>query len=285
MCDFRILTLEESLNLDILREKELSVRTTDFAMMQGAVVEDDEKLGNISEVMDIFIKMKYIFAPHCLTWTSTSEDIPSGNKTNTKLMNIIDLEGNATLASSNSSLGAVRPAFTFNGEVPIKNRFFDRFITFEFGEYPQLAESKKSCLLYEKNFLQYGAKRTGRTFTGAAKTGKQVISFQPQVFYEYLINGKKLIRFVADSRSEGALLSNGMCVSEGDVVWIKVMPVTWLLDLDLNLAISHKALFSGMKYLYSENSTMSGVEEFINKQFKKELLANQTYLQEYKKGK
>ena len=70
---------------------------------------------------------------------------------------------------------------------------------------------------------------------------------------EQMYNGKKYIRFIGNSNSNGEILSNGEFVEIDKPYWILVEPIKWLVDEINDIALSKKIIFSGVQFNRESN--------------------------------
>jgi len=152
----------------------------------------------------------------------------------------------------------------------------------EYGEYPQDIVSEELSRILENEFKLGNLKKTGKSYTTDSVSCQDLNTpFQARTHIEYEYNGKKYIRFIADSNSEGQVLSNGNVVKIiGDVCWIEVLPIKWLVDEKANIALSKKILFSGIQFSksieYDGDFYKTDIKEFMDKYFSKEIIPNVT---------
>lgn len=88
-------------------------------------------------------------------------------------------------------------------------------------------------------------------------------NFKGNVFYQNL----KYIRVLGDANSEGKVLSNGQVIRSGYAYWIRVEPITWLIDEKRSIIFSKNILFSGVPFRY--------INQFIDNFFLKEIISSQ----------
>lgn len=124
------------------------------------------------------------------------------------------------------------------------------------GEYPQeivpLSISKK----LEKLFLNGVLPRSGDksyTFYRKEENNFDDVNYIHTLCSEYIFEGSKYIRIknknkIRIQECDDLPFPVTRTIDPDEYVWIKVCPVTWLVDEKSNLAISEKILLSGMRY-------------------------------------
>ena len=144
----------------------------------------------------------------------------------------------------------------------------------EYGEYPQTAVDDDYSSELERAFSMGNLKITGKRYTS--------YKYNTYVETEYL--GNKYIRFVADGDSAGKILTDGRKIKEGNVYWVLVEPIVWLVDEKDDLALSKKIIFSGAQFndhITQEDFNNTAIKKFMDKHFAKEIMPkNNAYFQD-----
>src|SRR5574344_379709 len=135
----------------------------------------------------------------------------------------------------------------------------------EYEEYPQQVVANGS-IIYLENAYKYGEmKKTGKIYTtDSANSRNSDADFEPQQYEEYEYDGRKYVRVEANIYNAKAVnicdddiygsnvatvrLSDGVPVMTGDIVWVKVQPIVWLIDDEMNFAIAKKGILSGIRF-------------------------------------
>ena len=157
-----------------------------------------------------------------------------------------------------------------------------------FGEYPQMIVGKQISDKLEKGYKMLElSKKNGKENAGLInmqRTGKEYstlehnplsdsISIQP--FEEYECDGKKYIRFTGYPSIPGQVLSNYLIVYPDTPYWIKVEPITWIVDKKSGIALSEKILFSGVEYDTKKRSIGGPrIKQFMQFHFSHEILCS-----------
>ena len=96
---------------------------------------------------------------------------------------------------------------------------------------------------------------------------------------EYKYNDKRYVRVKANSDFEGRpfTLSNGESYTDGDYVWVEVLPVKWLVDEKAKIMITDKLIFSGVqfsytKYYYIRDFDKTDIKIFMDRYFSRDLV-------------
>lgn len=171
----------------------------------------------------------------------------------------------------------LRPAFSYSSISNLNlNEKIGKFgiKEIEYGEYPQWVDDDTHSFRLELQYSDGIIDPTGKTYT---TNTKKFDEFKPQKHIEYGYNSGKYIRFVGDLNSEGEVLSNGKKVVSGEPYWIKVEPITWLVDEKTNIAISKNILLSGLKTKYDilhreeEDFKYTNIKKFMDTYLSKEI--------------
>ncbi len=122
-------------------------------------------------------------------------------------------------------------------------------------------------------------KTTGKKYTfDARKYDAYNDGFAPEQAVEYINDGKKYIRIVARPYDSDSVLSNGRQVKHGDVCWIQVQPIDWMVDSKTGILLSHKALFAGVQFCednsYDGNFSRTHIKKYLDKYFVPEMQAS-----------
>lgn len=154
----------------------------------------------------------------------------------------------------------------------------------EFGQYPQQAASiemeEKLERLYDSGVLELCETKNSYT-TDSYYDYKN--SFMPKQHIEYEYKRKKYVRVITNLE-EKVILSNGREYNNGDVAWIEVQPIKWLIDAYDDIAITEKLIFSGIQFdnkkYYDGNFTKSNINQFINNIFSIDIIPPQIELKQ-----
>lgn len=128
----------------------------------------------------------------------------------------------------------------------------------EYGEYPQTVVSNELAISLQRAYSDKLINKTGKSYTTIERP------FESETVYdEYIYNGKKYIQINGNDVNFGSFLSNDRMVEKG-VYWVEVEPIKWMVDEKANIALSKKALVSGLKY--------NNVKGFLDKHFSKDII-------------
>ena len=147
----------------------------------------------------------------------------------------------------------------------------------EYGEYPQTIVDENYSSELESAYNNGNLRTTGKTYTtDSVRYQDTDTSFRARTHTEYEYNGSKYIRFVGDSNCDGEFLSDGRTIKPGQVYWIRVEPITWLVDEKANIALSKYILFSGVQFKnrrdYKGNFENTDIKQFMDNYFSKEII-------------
>ena len=153
-----------------------------------------------------------------------------------------------------------------------------RFLNvYQYGTFPQdLADPEIGPVLtyfFKKDQLRL----TGRSFTfDGVMLNSSNLAFDPLTYPEYVLDGKKYIRVVAQKADAESVLSNGQLLQENKLYWIEVKPIDWLFDEKSQIYISKKALFAGLTFndtlTYNGDFSKTFLNHYLNTYFSQEIL-------------
>ena len=159
-------------------------------------------------------------------------------------------------------------------EVQLKNGNTVKIGTF--GEYPQTIANTSICKLLEANFEQGLLQTTGKTYTFYSRSNS---GFSPITCQEYELNGKKYVHLKGMPYSVNSILSNNCKVEEGELYWVEVQSIEWLID-ETGRWISKLGIFSGIPFdtdgNYDGNFEQTSIKSYINDYFSEEMIPHQT---------
>lgn len=138
-------------------------------------------------------------------------------------------------------------------------------IIIEYGFYPRniVSETIKNKLnhLYEHNHL----KESGNIYTSdSINYNNTTTDFTPIEHKEYELEGKRYIRVKINVYFESNYfkLSDGKIYRNGDIVWLEVEPIKWLIDEENKVMITEEIIVSGLQF---ENTFKHIKEKLINR--------------------
>lgn len=138
-------------------------------------------------------------------------------------------------------------------------------IIIEYGFYPRniVSETIKNKLkhLYEHNQL----KESGNIYTSDSMNYNDATTdFTPIEHKEYELEGKRYIRVKINVYFESNYfkLSDGKIYRNGDIVWLEVEPIKWLIDEGNKVMITEEIIVAGLQF---ENTFKHIKEKLINR--------------------
>ena len=262
MSEFTFLTVEQIFDnqLDIIKKYGANCAITDFSILLGGEQDNYTTSDNI-------LGTGY-------WWTKSSTS--SGD--NQVLIILVD--GYLYCDFANERTCRARPSLPFSSIKNIslnKVRGKNGILEVEYGEYPQDIVPKNIAKLLEKAYSNRILKQTGKTYTTDSVSFEDIaIPFKAREHIEYEYNGRKYIRFVGDTNCNKSVLSDGRIVKIGEVYWIEVKPIKWLVDEKANIALSKKILFSGVQFAsdknYKGDFDKTNIKKFMDKYFSKDII-------------
>ena len=208
---------------------------TDFAILLGGYVSEDKM------VFDKKIK-KIMASPW---WIKTKVE-------NNETQYVTCTRSKFDKAPITSTQIGIRPSIKYNEiykdfiiDYSIKDKTSEAI---KYGEYPQWITDEEHANKLEALFNLNVLYKTGKEYMG---------------YPEYICNSSKYIRCMASGKAESKKLSNGVEVQKHNTYWIKVTPISWIVNKNENLMISKYVLASGITY--------RGIENFLENSFSKEI--------------
>ena len=183
--------------------------------------------------------------------------------------------------------GGARPALPYSSIQSIssnKVRGASGIKEIEYGEYPQTIIDENYSRELEIAYNNGNLKTTGKNYTTDSVSYQDTdTSFRARTHTEYEYNGGKYIRFVDDLSCYGEdVLSDGR-IELGKVYWVRVEPITWLVDEKADIALSKKIIFSGIQFSnrrnYDGDFDRTNIKQFMDNYFSKEIETDRVYLQ------
>lgn len=267
--DLTILSVEELNNSEALKKYGGGAANTDLCLLTGGLTSD-----------------KYVSDDKTLSgrtgffWTRTKHSDKEYR----------DVFGNGFISFSPKEWDcrSIRPVFHSSTMIsnlsPFKTKGYNNVDEVEYGEYPQEAPTFLMQKILESEYKK-GMKKTGRSYTfNSEKDNNYHSDLAPITYDEYEYNKKRYIRFNIDKKFgySSEKLSNGHKYKIGDVVWIEISPVKWLIDDEKNMLISKKGLVSGIKMTKQDNIVNdfneTEVQQFINKYLVHDLVQNPIFV-------
>ena len=127
-----------------------------------------------------------------------------------------------------------RPAIKYSsivGDSKFKRKGYKGILEVLYGEYPQSYENSLVAFKLEQMYFNRSLKKTGKTYTADSVLLEDYhVDFRPRVFTEYTYNGQKYIRVFSDDNCVGKTLNNGLRIANHEPLWIRVEPITCLVD-------------------------------------------------------
>ena len=251
--------------IDIIKKYGTKSIITDFSILLDGFV-----------LNDFYINGGFFLKDRTGTWLSkTSYDDDN--------IYFVDHRGCKNYTSNLRRQSGIRPVLLWHSELNQANKkSHENIIEVNYGEYPQsIVSESKSCeleILYELDELE----TTGKIYTtDSARNSDSNAKFMGRDFIEYEFEGDKYIRFVTEkSYCNGNFLSDGRIIHPNNVYWVKVEPITWIVDLNKNMAITKDIIVAGIQYNnYNKINTKfedSDMYIFLNVILVKDILPNYT---------
>ena len=253
--------------LDIIKKYGTKAAITDFSILLGGYVSSDYHTSEGNAKKD----------RTGWWWTKTDYD--------DDIVHDVDTDGNWDCNDVNLRIGGARPALPYSVISSISSngvRGGNGILEVQYGEYPQMVVDENYSRELERAYNNRNITITGKNYTtDSVRYEDYDTSFQARKHIEYEYNGARYIRFVGDLNCNGKVLSDGRTIHSGDAYWIKVEPITWMIDERANIALSKKLLFSGVQFKnernYKGDFDRTDIKQFMDNNFAKEIVENRIY--------
>lgn len=200
---------------------------------------------------------------------------------------MVNESGNSFCYNVDRRNGGARPALPYSSIQSISSngvRGANGIKEVEYGEYPQTIVNKKYSYELEKAYNNGSLRTTGKSYTTDSVSFLDIDnSFFSRTHIEYEYNGNKYIRFVGDRNGRGSFLSDGREIEIGNIYWVHVEPIIWLVDEKADIALSKKLIFSGVQFInqrwFRGDFAETHIKQFMDNYFSKEIVNNRIYSQ------
>ena len=200
---------------------------------------------------------------------------------------VVSKSGDRSWFNVSKRSGGYRPALPYSSIQSISSnglRGANGIKEIEYGEYPQTIVDENYSRELERAYNNRSLGTTGKNYTtDSVRYQDTDTSFRARTHTEYEYNGSKYIRFVGDLNCEGEVLSDGRTIETGQAYWVRVEPITWLVDERANIALSKKLIFSGLQFKnrrdYKGDFDRTDIKQFMDNYFSKEIVSDRVYSQ------
>jgi len=266
MNDFTFLTKEQVFGddkIDIISKYGEKCAPTDFSVLLGGM-----------QALDDYTEEGYRagcwWTKH-LTWINNGLFVSAyigGEYSPTEMRNVGARPAISYSSIQSDSLNKVRGA---NGIMEV-----------EYGEYPQTIVDENYSRELERAYNNGSLKITGKRYTtDSVYVDEYDTNFVARAHIECEYNGNKYICIAGDSDCSGRVLSDGRTIKTGELYWLRVEPITWLVDEKENIALSKKIIFSGVQFNNHKHATddfnKTDIKQFMDNYFSKEIVADRVY--------
>lgn len=244
--------------LDIIKKYGTKAASTDLAVILGAYVNSD-----------VSVETSTGKARASWWWSASKGD--------TLKVRAVFSDGTKYWIIPNRRCDGFRPASSFSSikDLPNGVRGSDGILRIQDGYYPQTIVSDRAAKNLDKLFKKGTLKKTGHRFTFDSRDyGEYSKGFEPRTVEEYECDGARFVR-VQCLDSDPSILSNNEKARTGEFYWVKVEPITWLVDEDEKIILSERLLFSGIQFDtasdYYGDFTKTFAHKYLNDYFAKEI--------------
>ena len=200
---------------------------------------------------------------------------------------VVGKNGNSFCSGVRNRANGARPALPYSSIKSISSNGVgsaNGIKEIEYGEYPQTIVNENYSRELDRAYNNGSLNTTGKNYTTDSVSCLNTdTSFRARTYAEYEYNGSKYIRFVCNSNYDGEVLSDGREIYVGNTYWVRVEPITWLVDERANIALSKKLIFSGMQFKhqmdYKDDFDKTDIKQFMDNYFSKEIVPSRVYSQ------
>ena len=256
--------------LDIFKKRGTKAAITDFSILLGGYVSNDYYIYGGNSLKD---RAGYY-------WTKTDNGANDAR--------VVDDDGDRKYNAVLKRDGGSRPALPFSliPSLPtngVSGWVKDSILEVEYGYYPQTVVSKdmQKALEFAYNTGTLGLKKTGNKYTtDSIEYNDYDTKFMARNHIEYEFEGKRYVRVIMNSCFDGRkiTLSNGEDYEDGDVVWVEVEPVKWLVDERKKIMVTEKLIFAGVQFNkernYKGDFSKTDIKKFMDNHLAKDMFRN-----------
>ncbi len=275
--DFIFLTREQLFGdkqLEVLKKYGMRIVVSDFARLLGGGVSDIYYLSEDDELKDRVGTY----------WSASYED-----KNHNSFINVVYDDHSNNWSVPYLRHLVARPVLMFPNIKSINliteklvewaNASKNGVIKVDYGEYPQMAVPKMYGKLLEREYQKQRLKATGKTYTtDSRKPDEYDEGFQAMQHTEFEYSGMRCVRVIANLNCKTIAISNDVKVKNGDVVWVEVQPIRWLVDMKSKILVSMIGIFAGVRFNqrgnYDGNFRNTEIKKFMDTYFSKDIGEN-----------
>ena len=270
--DFTFLTKKQLADnkIDIIKKRGTKAAITDFSILLGGYANYGWHIGN-DPSLEGWV---------CSYWTKTSDGVGGTH--------IVSLNGDISCNCVNSRTIGARLVLPFSSNIPTNKMGIgpkiakDGILEVEYGYYPQQAVSKSLQKRLERAYKDGNIKETGNKYTiDSRKHNEYDELFSKRELEEFEFEEHRYVRIEANFGKKKYTLSNGENYDYGDIVWVEVSPIKWLVDEKEKIMLSDKILFAGVQFKhtndYDGNFEETDIKRFMDNYFSKEITAGISY--------
>ena len=252
--------------LDIIKKYGAKCVLTDFAVFAGGDVSNSTKPHDDEDEINCVGSW----------WTKTSTGRSWGDT-----IKYVPIHGESFLETSGHEgrLGAriAVPYSDISSHIKNERIGYKGIKEVEYGRYPQNAVNKELNEELENLYNLVQLVKTENDYTIHVITENRMNEFVMN-FDSYSYKGEEYIRIDYFYDNVGKNISNNskFYAKPNNIYWIKVEPIVWLIDEPANIALTKKALFSGVKFdqniIYNGNFEKTDIKQFIDEDFSREIV-------------
>lgn len=260
MFDFTFLTKEQVIGenkLDLFKKYKYVPKATDFAILTGIM---QCSSGGANYSSGLWWTLSQAYNRHDKVWSIGSQLHEDARDTDIRYL-------------------GVRPSIAYSAiksQCTICKELKKGIYEVEFGSYPQSVPSEYITKNLDYAYKTGTLKQTLKTYTCKPdEIERRDLCGRTREINEYEYNGEKYVRFECKELHLYAHFHGKWHISPGDVYWLKVEPIKWLVDEKNDIALSKDLLFSGVEFSrknYFGDFSKTEIKRFMNDYFAKEIM-------------
>ena len=207
----------------------------------------------------------------------------SKGKKSSSILNVSEfasfIYGNSNINDENIGIRPIVKYSLIKDLVKVEDLVDDDLSTVLYGNYPSTTVDLELNNLLEEHYKNNELVKTGMRYEVPVSNYNYDKITLDTIFYdEYEYDNRKFIRFEADNYYT---LNNLVKVEKGQILYIEVEPVRWIVDKNLDFAITENIIFSGIPFSkdkhYFGNFEKTNMYKFLNEILLKDIKPSKEY--------
>lgn len=207
----------------------------------------------------------------------------SKGKKSSSILNVSEfasfIYGNSNINDENIGIRPIVKYSLIKDLVKVEDLVDDDLSTVLYGNYPSTTVDLELNNLLEEHYKNNELVKTGMRYEVPVSNYNYDKLTLDTIFYdEYEYDNRKFIRFESDN---SYTLNNLVKVEKGQILYIEVEPVRWIVDKNLDFAITEKVITAGIPFSknkhYFGNFEKTNMYKFLNEILLKDIKPSKEY--------